>query len=79
MVKQTTQVLSAIDDVPHASIFHKRQPTSKSETGTSLGLVGYMGLVRMRTFRHYWSNRKVSETAVASSVMRRNRFELIIA
>ncbi|CAH2006536.1 unnamed protein product [Acanthoscelides obtectus] len=82
MVEQTnlyaTQVICSANDVPHSSRLHKWSPTDRQEMQRFLGLVGYMGLVRMPTVRHYWSRKPLFRNEFISSVMSRNRFELLL-
>lgn len=82
MVEQTnlyaTQVLCSKDDVAQFSVLRKWQPTTRSEMIRFIGLVGYMGLVRMPSIRHYWSTKRLFRNDVASGVMSRNRFETLL-
>ena len=81
MVAQTnlyaTQVLTSGEDVSKGSRLHQWTPTSNSEMRKFLGLIGYMGLVRMSTLCHYWSRKRLYCSPV-SDVMSRNRFELLL-
>lgn len=81
MVTQTnlyaTQLVTSAEDVPRGARIHQWTPTSPEEMLKFLGLVGYMGLVNMPTIHHYWSRNRLYRNDV-SSVMSRNRFELLM-
>lgn len=82
MVEQTnlyaTQVILLAEDIPNSSRLHKWSPTDKKEMKKFLGLIGYMGLVKMPTIRHYWSRKPLFRNDNISKVMSRNRFELLL-
>lgn len=73
-----SQVVRSGEDIPASSRLHQWTPTSRMEMLNFLGLIGYMGLVRMPTIRHYWSRRSLFQSQVASNTMSRNRFELLL-
>lgn len=81
MVRETnlyaTQLLTSTEDVPEYSRLHKWTPTTCEEMLKFLGLIGYMGLVKMPSIRHYWSRKQLYRNDV-SNVMSRNRFELLL-
>ncbi|XP_018572737.1 piggyBac transposable element-derived protein 4-like [Anoplophora glabripennis] len=83
MVEQTnlyaTQVICSGEDIPKSSRLHQWTPTTHEEMLKFLGLVGYMGLVKMPTIRHYWSRKRLFRcNGVVSNTMSRNRFELLL-
>ncbi|XP_044764485.1 piggyBac transposable element-derived protein 4-like [Coccinella septempunctata] len=81
MVSQTnlyaTQVSMAASVIPANSRIRKWYPTSPDEMLKFLGLIGYMGLVKMPSIRHYWSRKLLYRNSV-SNIMSRNRFELLL-
>nr|XP_033335543.1 piggyBac transposable element-derived protein 4-like [Megalopta genalis] len=52
--------------------------TSKSEIKRLLGLVLWMGLVKLPAIHHYWSNDPAYLQTFPRAVMSRNRFELLL-
>lgn len=82
MVFQTnlyaTQVLMSEEDVSECSRMHDWSPTDKDELKKILGIMGYMGMVKMPTIRHYWSTKPLFKNSVVSNIMSRNRFELLL-
>lgn len=82
IVEQTnlyaTQVICKAQDIPQFSRLHNWSPTDKREMRKFLGLIGYMGIVRMPTIRHYWSRKPLFRNENISKVMSRNRFELLL-
>jgi hypothetical protein len=54
------------------------EPTTAKEIIHLIGLLGYMGIVRMNSLRDYWSRKWILKTDVARSVMSRNRFEILL-
>ena len=81
MVTQTnlyaTQVLINTEDVASSSRLHGWNPTDRQEMKKFLGMLGYMGLVKMPNIRHYWRSKPLYKNWV-STVMSRNRFELLL-
>lgn len=55
------------------------KPTDKKEMRRFLGIIGYMGLVRMPSIRDYWSTDRFFANDTVSSTMPRNRFELVLS
>lgn len=53
-------------------------PTNVSEMKKFIGLLLYMGLVRMPKIQCYWSRNTVFYNKVCSATMSRNRFELLL-
>ncbi|KAJ8927354.1 hypothetical protein NQ314_020188 [Rhamnusium bicolor] len=83
MVEQTNlyamQVICSGEDIPQFSRLHQWTPTTHEEMLKFLGLIGYMGLVRMPTIRHYWSRKRLFHSnGVVSNTMSRNRFEILL-
>ncbi|KAB0790392.1 hypothetical protein PPYR_15240, partial [Photinus pyralis] len=73
-----TQMLLQDRDVPKYSRLHAWQPTNKDEIKKFLGILGYMGIVKLPTLRHYWCKRRLFGVSVVAEVMSRNRFELLL-
>lgn len=82
MVDQTnlyaTQVLCSGEDIPAYSTLRNWNPTSRDEIKHFIGLLAYMGLVRMPTLRHYWSRKPMFHNDFVAKVMPRNRFETLL-
>lgn len=53
--------------------------TDQKEMLKFLGLIGYMGLVKMPHIADYWSRQRLYKNEVAGNVMSRNRFELLLS
>lgn len=73
-----TQELTLSEDIAPYSRMHGWSPTDRNEMKCFLGLLGYMGLVKMPTIRNYWCKKQIYENSFASGVMTRNRFELLL-
>lgn len=82
MVNQTnlyaTQVLSEAQDVSRESRLHRWVPTDKAEMLKFIGIVAYMGMVRMPSLEKYWSTDELFQISVIPKVMPRNRFQLLL-
>lgn len=82
MVDQTnlyaTQFLSSGEDIPKSSRIHAWEPTSAPEMKKFVGILAYMGIVRLPSIRDYWSTKKLFRVSVLSTVMSRNRFEMLL-
>lgn len=82
MVDQTnlyaTQVVSSQEDVAPHSRLHGWTPTDAIEMKQFLGLIGWMGLVKLPNLRDYWSKNKLYDLQIPRNTMSRNRFELLL-
>lgn len=82
MVNQTnlyaTQTLLDTEDIASSSRLHKWSPTTRCEMKKFLGIICYMGLVKMPSIRHYWSKKPLFQINGISQAMSRNRFELLL-
>ncbi|XP_054278181.1 piggyBac transposable element-derived protein 4-like [Macrosteles quadrilineatus] len=82
MVDQTnlyaTQVVSCQEDVAPHSRLHGWTPTDAIEIKRFLGLIGWMGLVKLPNLRDYWSKNKIYDLQIPRNTMSRNRFELLL-
>jgi len=54
------------------------EPTTTKEIANLLGILGYMGMVRMQSIRDYWLRKWLFRNEVAGNIMSRNRFELLL-
>lgn len=57
---------------------HAWKPTDKHEIKRFFGLILYMGLVRLPRLSYYWSKDKILGQTFPSTIMSRNRFEIIL-
>nr|CAH7752331.1 unnamed protein product [Callosobruchus chinensis] len=74
-----TQKLVSTDDISEGSRLHAWTPTDKEEIKKFVGIIGYMGLVRLATMDRYWSKRKkIYQNSIVGQIMSRNRFELLL-
>nr|CAH7762620.1 unnamed protein product [Callosobruchus chinensis] len=74
-----TQKLVSTDDISEGSRLHAWTPTDKEEIKKIIGIIGYMGLVRLATMDRYWSKRKkIYQNSIVGQIMSRNRFELLL-
>ncbi|XP_044754995.1 piggyBac transposable element-derived protein 4-like [Coccinella septempunctata] len=82
MVHQTnlyaTQVLCDKENVSNYSRLHKWFPTDQNEMLKFIGIVAYMGMVRMPSLEKYWSTDCLYKMACISKIMSRNRFQLLL-
>ncbi|CAH1975477.1 unnamed protein product [Acanthoscelides obtectus] len=82
MVNQTnlyaTQVLFEAEDVSRESRLHRWVPTDKGEMLKFIGIVAYMGMVRMPSLEKYWSTDELFQISIIPKVMSRNRFQLLL-
>lgn len=72
-----TQSVMAADATP-SSRLHDWIPTTNNEIRKFLGLVAWMGLVKMPKIADYWSNDNLFHNNFAKNVMSRNRFEMLL-
>lgn len=74
--------LFAIQSIPSvrkpSSRSHAWKPTDKYEIKRFFGLILYMGLVRLPKLSYYWSKDKILGQNFPSTVMSRNRFEILL-
>nr|CAH7744242.1 unnamed protein product [Callosobruchus chinensis] len=52
-----TQNNSHTDDISEGNSLHAWTPTDQEEIIKFIGIIGYMGLVRLATMDRYWSKR----------------------
>ncbi|CAF4947421.1 unnamed protein product [Pieris macdunnoughi] len=57
---------------------HSWKPTNMTEIKKFLGLILYMGIVKLPKLAYYWSKDKILGQNFPSTVMSRNRFELLL-
>lgn len=79
MVDQTnlyaTQVLTSGNEYQR---LHSWIPTDINEMKKFLGVIGYMGLVRLPTKHHYWAKSKKLYASILPQVITKARFELLL-
>lgn len=73
-----TQFLLESTSLTNSARVHAWEPTTRKEMLHFLGLLGYMGIVRMNSLRNYWSTKWLYKNDVAPKIMSRNRFELLL-
>ncbi|KAK9754662.1 Transposase IS4 [Popillia japonica] len=73
-----TQCLTSEADIPKISRWHKWQPTDNTDIRRFIGLIGYIGLVKMPSMENYWSSSLLYRNDVARNTMSRNRFQLLL-
>lgn len=73
-----TQFVMNNEKISNKSRVQKWEPTTRAEIIHLMGLLGYMGMVRMNNLRDYWSQKWILKSDVARSVMSRNRFEMLL-
>lgn len=82
MVVQTNlyaqQQVESAKDVSKNSRLHSWTPTDRTEMKQFIGLLGYMGMVRMNSIRDYWSTNPIFKNDIAPNTMSRNRFEVLL-
>nr|CAI5844778.1 unnamed protein product [Callosobruchus analis] len=82
MVNQTnlyaSQVMADSEDVSKESRLHRWVPTDKEEMLKFIGIVAYMGMVRMPSLEKYWSNDELFHISIIPRIMPRNRFQLLL-
>jgi hypothetical protein len=54
------------------------QDTDVNEMKKFIGILIWMGLVKLPTIANYWSNDALYRNGIASTVMTRNRFQLLL-
>lgn len=81
IVEQTNlyamQTVLTVDTRPSSRI-HDWEPVTADEIWKFLGMVIYMGIVRLPTIADYWSTDPFFKNEIASKIMSRNRFQMIL-
>nr|CAI5836253.1 unnamed protein product [Callosobruchus analis] len=81
MVNQTnlyaSQVMADSEHVSKELRLHRWVPTDK-EMLKFIGIVAYMGMVKMPSLEKYWSNDELFHTSIIPRIMPRNRFQLLL-
>ncbi|KAK7090835.1 hypothetical protein V1264_010585 [Littorina saxatilis] len=72
------QFLEANPNLPEFSRANKWEPVNAAEMKKFLALVLLMGIVRRPAIELYWSRKVLYRIPVFSSVMTRNRFQIIL-
>lgn len=72
-----TQVLLSADAGPRSRL-HDWIPTDHNEIKRFIGLIGWMGMIKVPRLADYWSKHKLFSFPTPKSVMSRNRFELLL-
>lgn len=72
-----TQVLLSADAGPWSRL-HEWIPTDHNEIKRFIGLIGWMGMIKVPRLADYWSKHKLFSFPTPKSVMSRNRFELLL-
>lgn len=67
-----------VNDTSSQSRTHAWVPVTINEMVKFLGLIGWMGLVKLPAIKDYWRVHKLYGVPLARTVMPRNRFELIL-
>ncbi|KAJ8912401.1 hypothetical protein NQ315_013467 [Exocentrus adspersus] len=81
IVDQTNHYASCLfleADASANSRSHDWEPITKSEIKHFLGLVAWMGIVKMPALADYWSKDSLLNINFPRSVMSRNRFEILL-
>ena len=73
-----TQHLGTLDDVGPRSRLHRWTPTDISEIKRFIGLIGWMGLVKVPKLSDYWDTSELYSFELSKTAMPRNRFELLL-
>nr|CAH7755186.1 unnamed protein product [Callosobruchus chinensis] len=73
-----SQVLCDAEDISRESRLHQWTPTSKAEMIKFIGIIAYMGLVRLASIDRYWRNDILYRNFIVSEIMPRNRFQLLL-
>jgi len=58
---------------------HKWKPTNPEEIKKFLGLILYMGVVKVNPIANYWSKSPLYNFQLPRTIMSRNRFELLLS
>ncbi|KAJ8937948.1 hypothetical protein NQ318_013204 [Aromia moschata] len=73
-----TQILIETKNISNKARVQTGEPTDRKEIMHFIGLLGYMGIVRMSSLRDYWSTKWIFSNKVAKNIMSRNRFEILL-
>ena len=73
-----TQHLGTLDDVGPRSRLHRWTPIDISEMKRFIGLIGWMGLVKVPKLSDYWNTSELYSLELPKTTMSRNRFELLL-
>ncbi|KAJ8933854.1 hypothetical protein NQ318_004685 [Aromia moschata] len=73
-----TQILIETKNISNKARVQTWEPTDRTEIMHFIGLLGYMGIVRMSSLRDYWSTKWIFSNKVAKNIMSRNRFEILL-
>ena len=71
-------VIDSSGPLSRRSIWKKWKPVTDDEMRKFLALVFHMGLIKMPSYKHYWKIDKLFRSSIFSSVMSRERFQLIM-
>lgn len=66
------------NDATPGSRLREWTPTTNAEIRKFLGLIAWMGLVKMPSIADYWSKDEIFSNNFANKIMSRNRFELLL-
>ncbi|KAK9744249.1 Transposase IS4 [Popillia japonica] len=72
-----TQVIQTANDITPFCL-HGWTPTDAKEMEQFVGLLGWMGIVKVAELPNYWSKSKLSSFDLPKKVVARNRFELLL-
>lgn len=73
-----TQTIEKQNDITPFSRLHRWTPTDLNEMRQFIGLVGYMGIVKVPELNNYWSTSKLFSFQLPKNTMPRNRFEMLL-
>ena len=76
--KYADREIAKITSKPHSRL-KKWSPTNSEEIKQFLGLILWMGLVRLGSLENYWSKKIIYQQAIPTSVLSRNRFQLLLS
>ena len=76
--KYADQEIDKITSKPHSRL-KKWSSTNSEEIKQFLGLILWMGLVRLGSLENYWSKKRIYQQAIPTSVLSRNRFQLLLS
>lgn len=72
-----TQTLLEINAEPNSRL-HNWEPVTQEDIRHFLGLVGFMGIVKLPSLADYWSQDEIFQIPFARKIMSRKRFEIIL-
>ena len=72
-INYADQEIAKITPKPYSRL-KKWSPTNSEEIKQFLGLILWMGLVRLGSLENYWSKKRIYQQAIPTSVFSRNRF-----